>query len=162
MTMLLAKVVIFTILVPGTIVAAIPYSLLREDPAPHPGPLGLLGMLPLALGVVFYLWCAWDFASAGRGTPAPIDPPRILVARGLYRVVRNPMYVGVLLILIGESMVFSSLVILQYTLVVWLMFHAFVVFYEEPTLRKKFGAAYEEYCRSVSRWIPHRPIPARR
>jgi protein-S-isoprenylcysteine O-methyltransferase Ste14 len=159
--MLLAKVVIFTILVPGTIVAAIPYLLLRGEPAPHPGFLRLLGLLPLALGVSVYLWCAWDFASTGRGTPAPIDPPRMLVARGLYRVVRNPMYVGVLLVLIGESMVFSSRVILQYAFFVWLMFHLFVVFYEEPTLRKKFGAAYEEYRRNVSRWIPHRPIPAR-
>ncbi len=161
MAMLLAKVVIFTVLVPGTIAVAIPYSLLTEEPMPHTGPLGLLGLLPLTLGVAFYLWCAWDFASAGRGTPAPIDPPRMLVARGLYRVVRNPMYVGVLLILIGESIIFSSLAILQYALFVWLMFHLFVVFYEEPTLRKKFGATYDEYRKSVSRWVPHRPIPAR-
>jgi protein-S-isoprenylcysteine O-methyltransferase Ste14 len=118
MAMLLAKVVIFTVLVPGTIAIAIPYSLLAEEPIPHTGPLGLLGLLPLTLGVAFYLWCAWDFASTGRGTPAPIDPPRILVARGLYRVVRNPMYVGVLLILIGESIIFSSLAILQYALFV--------------------------------------------
>jgi protein-S-isoprenylcysteine O-methyltransferase Ste14 len=159
--MLLAKVVVFTVLVPGTVVVAIPYSLLREHPAPRPGLSGLLGLLPLTLGVCVYLWCAWDFACAGRGTPAPIDPPRMLVVRGLYRVVRNPMYVGVLLILIGESMFFSSLAILRYTLVVWLMFHLFIVLYEEPTLRKKFGAAYEEYRRNVSRWIPHRPIPAR-
>jgi len=161
MAMLLAKVVIFTVLVPGTIAVAIPYSLLTEEQVPHTGPLGLLGLLALTLGVTFYLWCAWDFASAGRGTPAPIDPPRMLVARGLYRVVRNPMYVGVLLILIGESIIFSSLAILQYTLVVWLMFHLFVVFYEEPTLRKKFGATYDEYRKSVSRWVPHRPISAR-
>jgi protein-S-isoprenylcysteine O-methyltransferase Ste14 len=159
--MLLAKVILFTVLVPGTIAVAIPYSLLRGDPVPHPGPLELLGLPPLALGVFVYLWCAWDFASAGRGTPAPIDPPKMLVVRGLYRVVRNPMYIGVLLILIGESMVFSSLAIFQYTLVVWLMFHVFVIFYEEPALRKKFGAAYEEYRRTVSRWIPHRPIQAR-
>ena len=71
------------------------------------------------------------------------------------------MYVGVLLILIGESIIFSSLAILQYALFVWLMFHLFVVFYEEPTLRKKFGATYDEYRKSVSRWVPHRPIPAR-
>jgi protein-S-isoprenylcysteine O-methyltransferase Ste14 len=161
MAMLLAKVILFTVLVPGTVVVAIPYSLLREHPVPRPGLPGLLGLLPLSLGVCVYLWCAWDFASTGRGTPAPIDPPRMLVVRGLYRAVRNPMYVGVLLILIGESMFFSSLAILRYTFVVWLMFHLFVVFYEEPTLRKKFGAAYEEYRRSVSRWIPHRPIPAR-
>jgi protein-S-isoprenylcysteine O-methyltransferase Ste14 len=162
MATLLIKVVIFTILVPGTIVAVIPYALLGEESTKHPGPLGLLGLLPLALGVVFYLWCAWDFAAGGRGTPAPIDPPRLLVARGLYRVVRNPMYVGVLLILIGESIVFASSTILLYALVVWLMFHLFVVFYEEPALRKKFGMAYDEYRRSVSRWLPRRPIPGRR
>src|SRR5262245_5596065 len=161
MPMLPVKVVVFTVLVPGTIVAAIPYSLLGENPAPHSGPLGLLGLVPLALGVSVYLSCAWEFASTGWGTPAPIDPPRTLVVRGLYRVVRNPMYVGVLMILIGESIFFSSLAILQYAVVVWLMFHIFVVCYEEPTLGKKFGAAYEEYRRKVSRWIPHRPISAR-
>jgi protein-S-isoprenylcysteine O-methyltransferase Ste14 len=96
-------------------------------------------------------------SSTDRNHAAAIEfnrPAKTLVVRGLYRVVRNPMYVGVLLILIGESMGFSSLAIFQYTLVVWLMFHVFVIFYEEPALRKKFGAAYEEYRRSVSRWIP--------
>ena len=69
-------------------------------------------------------------------------------------MVRNPMYVGVLLILLGESITFASLPILQYAVVVWLFFHLFVIFYEEPTLRQEFGASYEEYCKTVPRWIP--------
>ena len=117
----------------------------------------VLGVLPIAVGAGFYFWCAWDFAFAGHGTPAPIDPPKALVSRGLYRVVRNPIYVAVLLVLFGESLVFSSGIIFRYNLLVWLFFHLFVVFYEEPTLRKKFARAYEEYCRVVWRWIPRVP-----
>jgi protein-S-isoprenylcysteine O-methyltransferase Ste14 len=113
--------------------------------------------LPIALGAAFYCWCAWEFASAGRGTPAPIDPPKLLVARGLYRVVRNPMYVGVLLVLLGESLVFGSWDLLRYAVLVWLCFHLFVVLYEEPALRRKFGASYEDYCQRVWRWTLQLP-----
>ena len=121
------KTLIFTILVPGTITVVIPYRLLGPGAKIASG-FGLLGVLPIALGVMAYLWCAWDFATAGHGTPAPIDPPKILVARGLYQVVRNPIYVGVLLILLGESLLFMSLPILYYALGMWPFFHLFVIF----------------------------------
>jgi protein-S-isoprenylcysteine O-methyltransferase Ste14 len=147
---------IFTVLVPGTVTVVIPYPLLGSGPKTI-SHFGLIGASAIALGLAVYLWCALDFATAGRGTPAPVDPPKILVARGLYRMVRNPMYVGVLLILLGESITFASLPILQYTVVVWLFFHLFVVFYEEPTLKQKFGASYEEYRKNVPRWIPRAP-----
>ena len=150
------KTVIFTILVPGTVTVYLPYRLLGPG-ATVASPFGLLGALPIVLGAMVYLWCAWDFAMAGHGTPAPIDPPKILVATGPYRVVRNPMYMGVLLILLGESVAFASFPILYYALVVWLFFHLFVVLYEEPTLRQKFGSSYQEYCNTVSRWIPRPP-----
>jgi protein-S-isoprenylcysteine O-methyltransferase Ste14 len=156
----LVKTLIFTVLVPGTVTVVVPYRLLASGARPQ-STLGLVGILPIALGAALYLWCAWDFASAGRGTPAPVDPPKVLVSRGPYRVVRNPMYVGVLLILLGEGIVFASQTILGYALLAWLFFHLFVVFYEEPTLRRKFGAFYEEYCRTVPRWIP-RPRRASR
>jgi hypothetical protein len=92
------KTVIFTILVPGTVTVYLPSRLLGPGTTVA-SPFGLLGTLPIVLGAMVYLWCAWDFAMAGHGTPAPIDPPKILVATGPYRVVRNPMYMGVLLIL---------------------------------------------------------------
>jgi len=110
----------------------------------------------MALGAAIYYWCAWDFATAGQGTPAPIDPPKHLVVKGLYRFVRNPMYAGVLLLLAGESLAFQSLRILTYAAIVFVVANLFVIFYEEPALKRKFGAEYEEYLRSVTRWIPGR------
>jgi protein-S-isoprenylcysteine O-methyltransferase Ste14 len=99
-----------------------------------------------------------DFAVAGRGTPAPIDPPKELVRRGLYRFTRNPMYVGVASVLIGEAWLFASRAMAVFALGVVTMFHLFVLFYEEPTLRRTFGDAYERYCAAVPRWValPHR------
>ena len=150
MTSSLLKTLIFTILVPGTVCVYVPLRLL--GPGPHP--LKWLGLLPVTAGIAVYLWCAWDFATAGRGTPLVFDAPKRLVARGLYRFVRNPMYWGILLILLGEALGFGSSAILYYALLVALLFHAFVVFYEEPALRRKFGPSYEQYRRSVPRWIP--------
>ena len=115
----------------------------------------------LACGCAAYLWCLWDFAAFGRGTPAPLDAPKRLVARGLYRYVRNPMYVGVLLVIAGWALLFRSPRVLGYGAAVALFFHLFVVAVEEPTLRGKFGRSYEQYCREVGRWVPN-PRPIRR
>jgi len=90
----------------------------------------------------------------GLGTPAPIDPPKSLVVNGLYRFVRNPMYVGVVLVLFSEGLLFSSSRLLEYAVLVGAGFFLFVVAYEEPTLRKKFGASYQAYCQAVPCWIP--------
>ena len=151
------KTSIFTIVVPGAVTVLFPYSLLPSCVDLFRGDIWgirLIGVLPTAVGIVFYLTCAWDFAFSGKGTPAPFDPPKVLVLKGLYQKVRNPMYVSVLLIIIGESTLFASWALLEYALIVWLVFHLFVVFYEEPTLKKKFGSAYEEYLNTVPRWIP--------
>jgi protein-S-isoprenylcysteine O-methyltransferase Ste14 len=102
------------------------------------------------------LWCAWDFTFAGRGTPAPIDPPKELVVQGLYRYVRNPMYVGILSILLGEALLFASWSLFGYAAVVFILFFLFVVLYEEPILMRKFGESYLQYCKNVPRWIPWR------
>jgi protein-S-isoprenylcysteine O-methyltransferase Ste14 len=110
--------------------------------------------VPAAAGFAIYLWCAWDFAVAGRGTPMIFDPPKRLVARGLYRFVRNPMYCGVLLMVLGQAVLFESTATVVYALVAGLFFHAFVVLYEEPALRRKFGESYQQYRNSVPRWIP--------
>ena len=116
-----------------------------------------MGLPPVLLGAVTYLWCAWDFTFTGRGTPAPIDPPKELVVKGLYRYVRNPMYVGITLILLGEAVLFESAVLFLYAGLLLVWFQLFIVYYEEPTLRRLFGASYESYCKSVSRWIPGLP-----
>ena len=155
--MVLLRTIIFTFLVPGTVTILIPYWLLSSRSAPPPIQLGsfrYFGALPISIGAAIYFWCAWDFTFAGRGTPAPIDPPKELVVRGLYRYVRNPMYVGILSILLGEALLFESRRLFEYTAVVFVFFYLFVVLYEEPVLRQKFGESYRRYCRNVSRWIP--------
>ena len=122
-------------------------------------PLGVFryfGGLPILIGTAIYFWCAWDFTFAGRGTPAPIAPPKELVVRGLYRYVRNPMYVGILSILLGEAVLFASWRLFEYTAVVFIIFFLVVVLYEERALRQKFGESYQRYCRSVPRWVPWR------
>lgn len=119
--MVLFKTLIFTFLVPGTVTILIPYWLMSSRAA-QPLPLDAfryLGAPPLLFGVAIYFWCAWDFTFAGRGTPAPIDPPKELVVRGLYRYVRNPMYVGILSILLGEALLFASQRLFEYTVVVF-------------------------------------------
>jgi protein-S-isoprenylcysteine O-methyltransferase Ste14 len=157
MMKVIVKTLIFTIIVPGTVAVYLPSSMLPSGVKWLPDEIGvrwLSGVFLIAVGAAFYVRCALDFAFAGHGTPAPIDPPTALVSRGLYRRVRNPMYVGVVSILIGESIAFESLVLLRYAAIVWLVFHLVVFFYEEPTLKKTFGSAYEEYCKTVPRWIP--------
>jgi protein-S-isoprenylcysteine O-methyltransferase Ste14 len=100
------------------------------------------------------IWSFGDFLVKGRGTPAPIDPPQEMVATGFYRYVRNPMYVGVLLILLGHFLWFGYWALLIYMLFAFIAVHSFVVLYEEPTLKRKFGEAYVDYLQKVPRWIP--------
>ncbi len=151
----LCKTLIFILVLPATITVYLPYWLLAARPATAQlYAFRYVGLLPILLGVGMNLWCAWDFAVTGRGTPAPIDPPKELVVRGLYRYVRNPMYVGVLSVLLGEALFFATRTLLWYAAIVFVGFNLFVLLYEEPTLRGKFGAAYERYCAAVPRWLP--------
>jgi protein-S-isoprenylcysteine O-methyltransferase Ste14 len=157
--MLALRSLFFTLLLPGSVTILIPYLLLNYGAEPIPIPLEpfhFVGLIPILIGAIILLRPIWDFAVTGRGTLAPVDPPKTLVVRGWYRYVRNPMYVGVLLIVVGEAILFGSLRLLIYAAILWLAFHMFVVFYEEPTLREQFGAEYEAYLRSVGRWIPKR------
>ncbi|HEV3220363.1 MAG TPA: isoprenylcysteine carboxylmethyltransferase family protein [Candidatus Acidoferrales bacterium] len=116
-----------------------------------------LGIACMVLGTAFALTCVGTFVVRGRGTPAPFDAPRKLVAVGIYRWVRNPMYVGGFLTLMGFALYEYSVSILLLAVAMWLAAHLFVCFYEEPTLRAKFDGSYEEYCRAVSRWLPRPP-----
>jgi protein-S-isoprenylcysteine O-methyltransferase Ste14 len=113
-----------------------------------------LGISLIGIGAAGLLWCIWEFYSQGRGTLAPVDPPKNLVIRGLYRYVRNPMYVSVVTILLGEAIMFRSAAVLIEAGVFFAMAHLFVVMYEEPALRRQFGASYERYSQTVGRWIP--------
>ena len=121
--------------------------------APAGALLQALALLVGVAGLAIYAWCAFDFARAA-GTPAPIDPPKELVARGLYRYSRNPMYVGVLSLVTAQALYFASRPTLLYAALLFLLFHSFVVVYEEPTLARSFGTAYQRYRESVPRWTP--------
>jgi protein-S-isoprenylcysteine O-methyltransferase Ste14 len=149
---LFLKNLIFTIVVPGTVAVYVPVFVFPHDPV-SVSATSAVAVLLLVFGALVYLWCLWDFASYGRGTPAPIDPPKQLVIRGLYRFSRNPMYLGVLSVIFGWSLFFQSMRLATYGIVVAVLFHLFVVFYEEPHLRQVFGAGYEQYCAHVGRWL---------
>ncbi len=155
-TILFIKVVVFTVVAPGTVTVVVPYLILARHGQfswPDWGLLPVIGLAPLCSGLAFYVRCAWDFAVRGRGTPAPIDPPKELVVRGLYRYSRNPMYLGILQILLGEMLLFRSAGMLIYAIAVAVAFNLFVRLYEEPALRRAFGPAYEAYCSRVPRWF---------
>jgi len=159
----LFKTTVFTALVPGTVGFWVPYRIRQGTRAPDvliasASEVGLSYFLLIA-GAAIYLWCAWDFSVKGMGTPAPIDAPKNLVINGLYRFVRNPMYLGVSCMILSQALVGWSLEILFYLALVVIAFNLFVRLYEEPHLRKIFGEQYLEYCRRVPRWTPRfRPV----
>ena len=113
-----------------------------------------IGLVPIILGLVTIIGFIWGFIAAGTGTPVPYDIPEELMIRGSYRFVRNPEYVGGLLLLVGQAILFKSFGFLIYFVVLFLLFHLLVVFIEERMLKEKFGELYEQYCTSVPRWIP--------
>lgn len=155
--MLLLRSIFFTILQPGTVTVLIPYWLVSSrgtGMASTDQPLRYLGLPLIVIGASVLLWCIWDFFSHGRGTISPIDPPKHLVVRGLYRYVRNPMYVAVVTILFGEAIFFMSAPILIEAGVFIVLANLFVLGYEEPALRRQFGESYESYTQTVGRWIP--------
>jgi protein-S-isoprenylcysteine O-methyltransferase Ste14 len=117
-------------------------------------PMHLLGALLMASGAMLLLTCIYEFAARGRGTLSPADPPTELVVQGLYRYVRNPMYVSVLTIVAGEIILTRSSALLWYWLAFFVSANLFVRGYEEPYLRRQFGESYERYTREVGRWVP--------
>jgi len=148
---------LFLIIAPGIVAGFIPWWISKWNiQAPFLGfaPLPALGALLLVVSVLVLLESFARFALQGVGTPAPVFPTRYLVVKGLYRYVRNPMYLAVVSIIFAQAMILGSVSLLAYGLLVWLAFHLFVLAYEEPTLRKTFGTEYGAFCANVPRWAP--------
>lgn len=153
---LLIRNVLFTLVVPGSGAVWIPlWILMRGGATPTPAVWYAAGVI--LLGAALYVWCIWNFATVGRGTPGPWDAPRRFVAAGPYRWVRNPMYISALLVVGGEAWLFLSAALVVYLIAMAIVVHLFVIGYEEPTLSRTFGETYAQYRRSVHRWIPRRP-----
>jgi protein-S-isoprenylcysteine O-methyltransferase Ste14 len=153
--------VIFLLIAPVTVVGWIPWWISRWHMQPDFGNstiLRIVGIVLILAGVPVLLDSFARFAIQGLGTPAPIFPPRHLVVQGLYRYVRNPMYVALVLVITGQALLFGNLRLLEYGAIVWLSTHLFVLLYEEPKLRATFGDEYKTFCAHVPRWIP-RPRP---
>lgn len=148
------KSLLYLVVEAGLFALYVPLVLLRNGPRIDTGLLSFLTIPLWLIGSVMILWCFWDFTFQGHGTSAPIDPPKELVVTGLYRFVRNPIYVGVLSIFLGHFLWFGYWSLLLYTVFSFIGVHLFILLYEEPTLKRKFGASYEEYLRRVPRWIP--------
>jgi protein-S-isoprenylcysteine O-methyltransferase Ste14 len=148
---------LFLVIAPGTVAGYLPWLITRWQPGAAPpgsGAVRLFGLL-LAIGGVIAVCDAFlRFAWTGRGTPAPVAPPEVLVVSGLHRYVRNPMYLSVGAIVVGEAIWLWRYELLLLAAAFGVLTHLFVVFYEEPTLRRQFGAQYVRYCRHVRRWRP--------
>jgi protein-S-isoprenylcysteine O-methyltransferase Ste14 len=150
------KTIVFILLIPGFLLGVVPVLVIPKIPdlALASGPWNMAAILFWITGVGTLAWCAVDFVRKGSGTPLPLDPPKELVVSGFYQYVRNPMYVGALLIQVGNIIWFGSLAQAVYWLFLFIGFNLFIRANEEPYLRKTFGERYEAYCQEVPRWIP--------
>ena len=157
MLSLIIRNLIFTVLQPGIVAGLIPYLILQDKISTtfvRPWQFyKYLGAIGFVAGLIIMLWCIASFAIDGLGTLSPADPTKKLVITRLYKFSRNPMYVGVMLMLIGQAIFYQSTFLLVYLIGIFLAFNLFVIFKEEPRLRKDFGEDYNNYCRKVRRWI---------
>ncbi len=150
------RALFWTLVLPGVFGFYLPwrYFGLREVRIDRSNPAQWSGLVCIDVGTILLLACIWEFARRGRGTLSPADPPRHLVVSGLYRFVRNPMYMSVTLVVLGEVMLTFSRPLLAYWVIWFVIVNLFVMGYEEPTLRDQFGDEYDRYPRNVGRWIP--------
>lgn len=149
--------ILFFLLGPGVIVGLFPRLLTRwqvQKPLPYWVPLQVLGVLLIVAGLIVLVHSFVLFFIEGLGTPVPLFPPERLVIGGLYRYVRNPMYVALLAVIIGQGLVLGQLSLLLYAAVVWLVTAGWVHWYEEPALTRRFGKDYEAYKSAVPAWWP--------
>jgi protein-S-isoprenylcysteine O-methyltransferase Ste14 len=155
----LVRALVYSALFIGFLVVFLPARVIAWSGIRAPAQFGVLqlagGALAL-LGGLLAVSCILTFVFVGRGTPAPFDPPRRLVVRGPYRMVRNPMYLGATAALLGAGLYYESLPLVAYAVLFLLAMHLFVRVYEEPLLRRTFDPEYAEYCKRVGRWWPHR------
>ena len=154
-TKLALKATFTTLLIPGTVILLVPYFILHRSRVtdwPQPSFVTFLAIISGLTGLAVLFHCIWGFAVHGKGTLAPIDPPKGLVIHGSYRHTRNPMYLAVILVLLSEASYFGSFSVLIYAAAVFLGFHLFVVLYEEPHLQSRFGESYMEYASAIPRW----------
>jgi protein-S-isoprenylcysteine O-methyltransferase Ste14 len=143
---------VFFVLVPGTVAGLAPWLITHWES--HAGTVERVGGAVLVVAGLVPLVAAFiEFARSG-GTPAPTAPTQRLVVSGFNRYVRNPMYVGVVAVIAGQALLFGNLAVLAYAAAVWLTTAAFVRLYEEPTLERRFGSAYQSYRRAVRAWLP--------
>jgi protein-S-isoprenylcysteine O-methyltransferase Ste14 len=150
---------VFLVLAPGIVAGLVPWGLTDwrvREPLPYWAPLRVAGLILLACGVVVLLQAFWRFVVEGLGTPAPVAPPERLVVGGLYRYVRNPMYLAVAATIVGQALALGQPILLLYAAAFGLAVVAFVHWYEEPRLRRQFGEQYETYRRAVPAWWPRR------
>ena len=146
----------FFLAAPGVVGGLIPWLLTGwrvREPVPYLASVRVLGAVLLAAGLVALIPVFWRFVVEGLGTPAPVAPDRLVVG-GKYRYVRNPMYVAVLAVIVGQALLLGQPILLAYAAALWLIVASFVRFYEEPTLIRRFGAEYEAYRRAVPAWWP--------
>ena len=149
--------IVFFFLAPGTIAGAVPWLISRWTVQPtRPGgePIRMAGVAIISAGLIVLIDSFRRFAMEGLGTPAPVLPTKHLVVSGWYRHVRNPMYIGAALALFGAALVYESMALVVYGGAFLVITHLFVLWYEEPALRRKFGQDYAAYCRQVRRWWP--------
>jgi protein-S-isoprenylcysteine O-methyltransferase Ste14 len=148
---------VFFVVAPGTAVGLIPWLLTGwqvREPVPYWAPMRVLGVILLLAGVIVLVQAFVRFVVEGLGTPAPFAAPERLVVGWLYRYVRNPMYVAAVAAIVGQALLLGQLGLLLYAAALWLFFAAFVRWYEEPTLARRFGADYQAYRRAVPAWWP--------
>jgi protein-S-isoprenylcysteine O-methyltransferase Ste14 len=148
---------VFLVIAPGFVAGLAPWWISgwrMEAPFLGLGIFRFVGGLLLTAGSIGLLDSFARFALQGLGTPAPVIPTRHLVVTGLYRFVRNPMYIAVVSTIFGQALILGNLNLIAYGAIVWLLFHLFVLLYEEPTLRASFGAEYASFCAAVPRWLP--------
>jgi protein-S-isoprenylcysteine O-methyltransferase Ste14 len=148
---------VFFLLAPGVVAGLIPWLLTRwqaREPLPYWAPMRVFGAILLVAGLIALIRAFARFVMEGLGTPAPIAAPERLVVGGVYRYVRNPMYMAVLAVIVGQALLLGRLGLLLYAAATWLLVAAFVRWYEEPTLTRRFGADYEVYRRAVPAWRP--------
>jgi len=148
---------IFLFVAPGTVAGVVPWWMSRwrvSNSLPGFMALRVMGALLMAVGFVLLMETFVRFAIQGIGTPAPVYPTKHLVVKGSYRHVRNPMYVAVVSLILGQGMVLGNVQVFVYGLCAWAAMHLFVLLYEEPTLRRTFAQEYEDFCTHVPRWIP--------